>query len=213
MRRPQIGKRLGLPAGAKGLSDLVSGAAPLEACVHRLAESALWVMPVGHLPPNPLELLLSQRFRDTLAALGRQFEVIVIDSPPVELVSDALVIGPLASGVIYVVKAMRTPHPLARKGIARLQRGGAKMLGVVLNHLDFARARKYYGDQSGQGRYGGEYGYGADGVSATEFSEPADPRDADFDRVADTAFDPGQDAPPLSASEFAEPSKRRVAST
>ncbi len=168
MRRPQVGKRLGLPGSSKGLSDFVAGTAGMDDCVHLVSGTSLHVMPVGHVPPNPLELLLSQRFRESLEALSQRFEIILIDSPPVELVSDALVIGPYANGVIYVVKAMNTPHPLARKGITRLQRGGAKMLGVVLNSLDFVRARKYHGDYSGQGKYGyGDYGYQTEASAVT----------------------------------------------
>jgi polysaccharide biosynthesis transport protein len=156
MRRPQVGNRLGLSPSVKGLSNLVTGSAALEECVHLLPHSSLWVMPVGNIPPNPLELLLSQRFRETLETLSKQFEVILIDSPPIELVSDALVIAPLTHGTIYVVKAMETPYQVVRKGLQRLQRAQVKILGVVLNGLDFNKAQKYYG----QGKYGyGDYGY------------------------------------------------------
>jgi len=118
------------------------------------------VMPVGDLPPNPLELLLSSRFSDTLSGLAKQYEVIIIDSPPVELVSDALVLAPMATRTIYVVRAMQTPYPLARKGLVRLQRSGAKILGVVLNHLDHSKSQRYYGEYSGYGAKGYEgYGY------------------------------------------------------
>ncbi|GAB2888924.1 exopolysaccharide regulatory tyrosine autokinase VpsO [Uliginosibacterium flavum] len=160
MRRPQIGRRLGLPLEAKGLSNLVSGTVALKDCIHCIKGSMLDVMPVGDLPPNPLELLLSSRFSDTLSGLAKQYEVIVIDSPPVELVSDALVLAPMATRTIYVVRAMQTPHPLARKGLVRLQRSGAKILGVVLNHLDHSKSQRYYGDYSGYGAKGyAGYGY------------------------------------------------------
>ncbi|WP_018609051.1 GumC family protein [Uliginosibacterium gangwonense] len=164
MRRPQIAHRLELPPGVKGLSNLVAGTAALEECIHHVKGSSLTVMPVGDIPPNPLELLLSQRFRDTLEQLGNQYEIIFLDTPPVELVSDALVIAPLATSTLFVVRAMETPYPLVRKGLVRLQRAGGKVLGVVLNHLDFAKAQRYYGEYSGYGqkgyKYGYDYGYG-----------------------------------------------------
>lgn len=160
MRRPQIGRRLGVPADAKGLSNLVAGTARLEECLHPVAGSGLLVMPAGDVPPNPLELLLSQRFREALQALSRQVEIILIDSPPVELVSDALVLAPQASSTIYVVKAMHTPHPLARKGILRLQRAGGTILGVVLNQLEFERNPAYYGDGDAGYGYANYAGYG-----------------------------------------------------
>ena len=67
----------------------------------------------------------------------------------------------MASGVIYVVKALETPYQLARKGLLRIRRAEGKILGVVLNHLDFKKAEKYYGEYSGYGKYGyDKYGYG-----------------------------------------------------
>ena len=160
MRRPQISRNMGLPTGAKGLSNLAAGTASLQECIHRLEGTQLDVIPAGDIPPNPTELLLSQRFKDTLKALAETYEVVLLDSPPVELVSDALVVAPLATGVIYVVKAMETPYPLARKGLMRLQRVDATILGVTLNHVDFKRAQKYYGQYSAYGEYGyGDYGY------------------------------------------------------
>lgn len=157
MRRPQVGHRLHMPAGCKGLSNLVSGTASAAECLHPVDGSPLLVMPVGDLPPNPLELLLSQRFKDALAALSEQFEIVIIDSPPVELVSEALVLAPMATSTILVVKALSTPTPLVRKSISRLQRAGASMLGVVVNHLDFSKAQRYHG-QYGAGSYGYSYG-------------------------------------------------------
>lgn len=159
MRRPQVGRRLGLAPETKGLSNLVSGQAELAACIHTVADSPLLVMPVGDLPPNPLELLLSERFKEALKALSEQFDIVIVDSPPVELVSEALVLAPLCTSTILVVKAMSTPTPMVRKSITRLQRAGASMLGVVLNHLDFSKAQRYHGQYGGGYSYGEGYGY------------------------------------------------------
>lgn len=160
MRRPAVSKGLDLGKGSKGLSNLVSGTATLEECLQTVEGSNLMILPSGTIPPNPLELLLSQKFKDTLAQLSETFDIIIIDSPPVELVSDALVISALTTGVIYVVKALDTPYQLARKGLQRLRRADGQILGVVLNKLDFAHAEKYYGEYSGYGKYGyGTKGY------------------------------------------------------
>lgn len=154
MRRPSISKSLALEAGAKGLSNLVSGTSALKDCVHSLPDSTLLVMPSGTIPPNPLELLLSDRFKQTLEKLSTLFDIIIIDSPPVELVSDSLVVAPQTTGVIYVVKAEDTPYQLARKGLQRIKRADGNVLGVVLNRLDFVKAERYYGEYSGYGKYG-----------------------------------------------------------
>lgn len=160
MRRPTVTKGLGLPPGAKGLSNLVSGTSTLAECIHTIEGSHLSILPAGTIPPNPLELLLSQKFKDALQQLSGYFDIVIIDSPPVELVSDALVIGGMTTGVLYVVKAMDTPYQLARKGLQRLRRANAQILGVVLNQLDFAKAEKYYGEYSGYSKYGyGKKGY------------------------------------------------------
>lgn len=159
MRKPQVGTRLGLAKNAKGLSNLVTGTATLKECVHPVEGSSLVVMPSGDVPPNPLDLLLSQRFKDMLAHLKPQLDFIVIDSPPVELVSDAMVLAPQATGTVYVVRAMQTPYQIARNGIGKLQRSGAHMMGVILNGLDFEKAQRYYGESvlGGYGGYGGYY--------------------------------------------------------
>ncbi|MBK6741994.1 MAG: polysaccharide biosynthesis tyrosine autokinase [Hydrogenophilales bacterium] len=159
MRRPTIARSMDLEPGAKGLSDLVAGTSTVEECVHRVSGSTLAVIPAGTIPPNPLELLISNRFKETMDALAKQFEIIVIDSPPVELVSDAQVIAPYATGVIFVVKAAETPHKLASKAINRIKRSGGEILGVVLNMLDFQKAHKYYGEYSGYSHYGYKGGY------------------------------------------------------
>ena len=160
MRRPAVTKGLDLLKGAKGLSNLVSGTATLEECLQKVDGSNLMILPSGTIPPNPLELLLSQKFKDTLTQLSETFDIIVIDSPPVELVSDALVISSLTTGVIYVAKALSTPYPLVKKGLQRIRRADGQILGVVLNQFDFAMAEKYYGEYSGYGKYGyGVKGY------------------------------------------------------
>ena len=161
MRRPAVAKGLDFAPNVLGLSDLVSGNASLSECVRTVPGSELDVITTGTPVPNPLEIILSQRFKDTIAELSKYYEIVIIDSPPVELVSDALVLSKLASGVIYVVKARETPYQLAKKGLIRIRRAEGKIIGVVLNHLDFKKAEKYYGEYSGYGKYGyDKYGYG-----------------------------------------------------
>ncbi|MFZ6848616.1 GumC family protein [Undibacterium sp. RuRC25W] len=161
MRRPAVAKGLDLDPHLLGLSDLVAGTASFGTCVKTVEGSDLHVITTGTPVPNPLEIILSQRFKDTISELSKIYDIVIIDSPPVELVSDALVLSKMASGVIYVVKALETPYQLARKGLTRIRRAEGKILGVVLNHLDFKKAEKYYGEYSGYGKYGyDKYGYG-----------------------------------------------------
>lgn len=178
MRRSQVSRSLGLNATGKGLSNLVAGTASIEECVCTVPGSTLLVLPVGELPPNPLDLLLSNRFKETLAELSAEFDMVVIDSPPVELVSEALVLSPMVTSTVLVVKAMSTPAPLVRKSLTRLQRAGGNILGVIVNQLDFSRAQRYYGEYGSSSYSYGSYGYAplkADGAAA---SKPAVTRPA-----------------------------------
>ena len=159
MRRPQVGIRLGLAANAKGLSNLVTGSSTLKDCVHQIEGSSLLVMPSGDVPPNPLDLLVSQRFKDVLRHLQPQLDFIIVDTPPVELVSDAVAVAPMMTSAIYVVRATETPVPVIRKGLSRLQRSGTNIMGVIVNGLDFEDAQRYYGE-SVNGGYGNTYYHG-----------------------------------------------------
>lgn len=158
MRRPMVARGLGLQAGAKGLANLCAGNATVEEAIHRIPDTTLHVLPAGDIPPNPAELLISERFKSTLKALSKHYDFIVIDSPPVELVSDALIISPQVTSTLYVSRAMSTPYPLVRKGLGRIQRAGGTVLGVVLNQVDFKKASKYYGQYAAYEQYGAYYG-------------------------------------------------------
>jgi len=159
LRRPSLARSHGLDASAVGLSELVAGTAKLEDCLQHIKDSKLSIITAGAIPPNPLELLHSDRFAHTLEDLRQSFEMIIIDSPPVELVSDALVLSSQATGVIVLVKAQSTPLPMIRKALQHLHRADAHIVGLVLNALDFNKAEKYYGEYSGYGKHGyGTYG-------------------------------------------------------
>ena len=161
MRRPKIARALKLDATRPGLSEFVTGDIGIEQCVYPVDDSGLFVLLSGKVPLNPLEMLSSQRFADAMESLKSMFEVIVIDSPPVELVSDAMVLSRFASGVLFVVKADHTPYPLARHSLIKLRRVGAPVIGAVLNHFDVEKAHRYYGDYSSFGTeyYYRNYGY------------------------------------------------------
>jgi capsular exopolysaccharide synthesis family protein len=156
MRRPKVARALKLQQNHPGLSEFVSGDIGIEQCVHPVDDTGLYVLQSGTVPLNPLEMLSSHRFADAMESLKAMFEVIVIDSPPVELVSDSMVLSRFATAVLFVVKADHTPYPLARQSLIRLRRVGAPVLGAVLNYFDVEKAHRYYGDYSS---FGNEYYY------------------------------------------------------
>jgi succinoglycan biosynthesis transport protein ExoP len=155
MRRPTVAKVLGVDTTSKGLSNLVSGSDPTGECLHFNKELGIHIIPSGVVPPNPLELLSSVRFAEAMKWLEDSFDVVVIDSPPLQLVSDPLILSQFANSVIYVVKADSTPYQVALGGLERLREAKAHILGVVVNQMDREKADRYYG----YGKYSA-YGYG-----------------------------------------------------
>ena len=158
MRRAQASRSVGLGRSSRGMTSLVAGTSTAAECIRTIRDTGLDVLPVGDTPPNPLELLMSRKFRDTLAQLSQEYAMIIIDSPPVEVVSEALVLAPMATNVALVVKAMSTPAPLVRKTQLRLQRAGGTLLGVIINGLNFKDAKRYYGEYAHS-----SYSYGYEG--------------------------------------------------
>ena len=159
MRKPSIAKMLGIAGTPKGLTDAFKGA-PLTECIQFAPEFQLSIVLAGEVARNPHDWLMSPRLGEILEELRGIFDMIIIDSPPLELVSDALPIGLQATGVIYVVKSAGTPVPMIKRGIERMASASVSVLGVVLNHHDFSRAGRYYGEYSAYGSYGKGY-YGA----------------------------------------------------
>jgi capsular exopolysaccharide synthesis family protein len=169
LRRPKIGKLVGREMKQPGLADLVAGQAQVSQCVFFDERAGIHVLPAGTVPPNPLELLSSRRFEDVVMKLREAFDIVVIDSAPLQLVSDAQVLSQFASSVIYVVKADATPYQVAQNGLKKLRRVNAPILGVVVNQLDIEKAEKYYGEYSGYKSYRGykKYGYSKHGYGKT----------------------------------------------
>lgn len=157
MRRPSIYKVMGGEVNMPGLSNLVANTEPVGKCVYE-HESGLFYIPSGPIPPNPSELLSSKRFADVIRKLETMFDVILIDSPPVQLVSDAVILAGVANAMVFVVRADSTPYQVSKGALELLKKGKAHLLGVVLNRLDVDKAERHYG----YGRYfsyGGKYKY------------------------------------------------------
>lgn len=155
LRRPSLARVLGLGEAPRGLSDLVAGQVTLEDAAVVVSGSGLHVLTAGTAPPNALELIVSQAFTATLRKLVESYEIVIIDCPPLQLVSDALMLGMECTGMIYLVRANRTPVPSLRHGLRRVMSARIPLIGVVINGVDFRTAERYYGDYTGvEGKYG-----------------------------------------------------------
>ncbi|WP_415883612.1 GumC family protein [Neptuniibacter sp. QD34_54] len=164
MRRPSLAKALGFDNKLPGLSNFVAGTSKLEDCIHHHEASGIDVLTAGIIPPNPLELLSSERFAKALSVLETKYDRIVIDTAPTQAVSDALVLAPKVGAMIYVVKADSTSYQQAKAGLKRLKDINAPLIGVVLNQVNTKKASKYYG--ADYGGYYDSYGYTEESKSA-----------------------------------------------
>lgn len=146
IRKPTIAKRFGLPAFQPGLANYLAGTESLDACITQDENSGIDIMTAGALPTNPLELLSSPAMAELLQQLRGRYQKIIIDTPPVQAVSDALIVSVNADAVVMVVKADQTRSGLVQASLAKLINAHARVLGVVLNDVDLKQAERYYGN-------------------------------------------------------------------
>ncbi|MBB1297206.1 polysaccharide biosynthesis tyrosine autokinase [Pseudoalteromonas distincta] len=140
LRKPTIAKRFEIPVYHPGLTNLIVGTEELSECVHIDEKSGVVIMPSGQIPSNPLELLSNIKFAQLIEHLKSQYDHIIIDTPPTQAVSDALVIAQSADSVIYVVKSDVTRIKPIKAGLERLFEVKAHVAGVVLNQVDMNKS-------------------------------------------------------------------------
>ena len=144
MRRPRMHELFDLQQ-EPGLSNLLVGkAVGQEIGMHQSSVEGLYMLPAGHTPPNPSELLGSKRFKDLVTALQRRFDWIIIDSPPVMAVTDACLLAHDATGVLFVVGCEMTNRDTASVALDQLESAQAKFVGAVLNRVELRRHGYYY---------------------------------------------------------------------
>jgi capsular exopolysaccharide synthesis family protein len=136
-----------------GLADVMLGDATEAEAVARVEQVPnLWLLCSGPTPPNPSELLGSARMRELLARLAENFSHVVIDTPPVNVVADALVLGSYTDATLVVVDYGRSRYPTVRGARESLQRVGARVLGGVLNKVPTREGYGYYYNYSENGK-------------------------------------------------------------
>jgi capsular exopolysaccharide synthesis family protein len=151
LRRPSCHRVLGI-TNDRGLSNFLSGQAEFASLVRPLHADRLFFVPAGPTPPNPAELVGSARMRDVLEELRDEYDFVILDSPPVLPVTDAVVLGREADGAVLVVKGHDTPRELLRRARDQLLQANVHLLGAVVNNVDLR-----WGDQYFYGRYYGSY--------------------------------------------------------
>lgn len=132
LRKPRLHEVLKVSNRA-GLVSFLTGGSDLDSVICRTQVPQLAVIPSGPIPPNPSELLASDRMRDLVMAARSRFDFVVIDTPPLLPVTDATLVGDLVDGVTLCMRAGKLTREEARASLNRLRMAGVKVLGVVLN--------------------------------------------------------------------------------
>jgi succinoglycan biosynthesis transport protein ExoP len=142
MRCPRIGEIF--QANGSGLSEYLTGQVEFDDIIKEVTIPNLFIAHAGTLPPNPAELLDSQRMHDGILAAAEKFDFILIDTPPLMAVADPLIIAPLADGVILVLKGGGISPDILKKSKKSLEMVHARILGVVCNNVDLNSGSYHY---------------------------------------------------------------------
>ena len=150
LRLPRVAEYMGIEGGV-GLTDVLFGRAELADVLQKWGKNKLFVLPSGRVPPNPSELLGSAAMARMLGSLTAEFDVVLIDAPPLLLVTDAAVLSKLCGGAIMVVASGRTKRNELSSALQALERAGSRLVGMVVTMLP----------TKGPDSYGyGQYSYG-----------------------------------------------------
>ena len=153
MRKPTFQKYLKLGRGNKGLSSILAGKSAIKECIVPMDEFGISVLPAGEIPPNPSELLNQGRMITLIEWLKKQYDYVILDAPPVTVVTDAAIVGRIADGGLLVVRSQYAPTKTLRLAKRRLETVGVRILGVVLTRVEVKKNRWRSG-------YNYEYTYG-----------------------------------------------------
>jgi tyrosine-protein kinase Etk/Wzc len=158
MRKGHINQFFGQERGF-GLSELISGTQTLDKVLRPGVAPGLDFVSTGTMPPNPAELLMSATAQDLLKQLSTQYDVVLVDTPPVLAVSDTAILAPQAGTTFLVVRADVSSLGEVQEATKRLGQSGVTVKGVIFNGLDISKRRYGYGYGYGYGYKYKRYGY------------------------------------------------------
>ncbi|MFO0810540.1 MAG: polysaccharide biosynthesis tyrosine autokinase [Gemmataceae bacterium] len=158
-RRPRAHKLFPGIVREVGLSSVIAGSATLGEAIQPTAVANLSIMPCGPRPENPAELLTSSMFQDVLNEIRGRYDFVLVDTPPVLLVSDPCAVAPRVEGVLLVIRLAKNNRPPAERAVEILTSVGANILGVMVNDKTSQFGSRSYGGGYGGYGYGYKYGY------------------------------------------------------
>lgn len=159
-RRPRINKVFGL-SNDIGFTTVLTGQCELREAIQQTMIPGLMLLTCGPIPPNPAELLTSLRFKELIDELREQFDFVLIDTPPLLVVTDPCVVAPRVDGVLLTIRVAKNGRPVAERARDVLNSLGANVLGVVVNGINLYTGSYGYGYGYNYGYQYGNYDYGS----------------------------------------------------
>ena len=142
LRKPSIHKKFKV-SNLVGLSDVIIGKADFKTAISKYNDN-LTLLTSGKIPPNPSEMLSSKAMKNLLEVLKEKFDYVIIDTPPVQAVTDSQILSTKADGTILVVRSENTKRDAVHNAINLLKKVNANIIGTVLNGVDASRNKYYY---------------------------------------------------------------------
>ena len=156
LRKPVLRKYLKRERGQTGLAAYLAGLVTLDDCIVDLTDLGISVIGAGVVPPNPSELLNTTRMQELVELLKHNYDYVILDAPPVTVVTDAAVVGRLTDGALLVVRSKFASARTVRQAKAKLENVGIRILGGVLTRFNMRKS----GWRAGYDYNQYEYGYG-----------------------------------------------------
>ncbi|MEW8992876.1 CpsD/CapB family tyrosine-protein kinase [Clostridium sp.] len=142
LRKPSLHKKFEI-SNTVGLSDVIVGKESISVVGHRYSNN-LTVLTSGKIPPNPSEMLGSKSMKALIDALKKVFDYVILDTPPVQAVTDAQILSTRADGTLLVIRAEKTKKDSVINSVNLLKKVNANIIGTILNGVDTKRSNYYY---------------------------------------------------------------------
>ncbi len=143
MRRPKLHRMFNVPRD-RGLSNILVGNCTIDEAIIHSTVPGIDLIVSGPVPPNPSEMLGSQHMIHFLEEIRARYDRIIVDSPPVTAVTDAVILSRLVDGVLLVIRAGESHREIGKNALGLLQGASARILGAILNGVEMGRDSYYY---------------------------------------------------------------------
>ncbi len=145
LRKPVLHKYMKGAKGRKGLTNVLAGEVELENCIAKFKDVNISALVAGTIPPNPSELLSSEAMSELVETLKEHYDYVIIDAPPVSVVTDAAIIGNLVDGALLVIRSKYAPLDSVKLAQKKLDEVGVKIFGTVITRYNVKANNKKTG--------------------------------------------------------------------